>query len=395
MKQSWLLLILLVSSVAAFGQIKYEPGYFISNDGQRTECEIKNLDWQSNPTTFEYRVNGTDGRGGIETISEFGITGGSVFRRFEVSIDRSSNNTSSLGKERNPDFKRETLFLRLLVNGKAVLYMYEDQGLIRFFCSNDGSAVTQLVYKRYIQTNERGWTTGYVLENEQYKQDLLNSLKCASITERDVKSLKYERASLMKFFNRYNECNGTLVQTNEVGTPKSPVHISLLVGAGFNSLASQYTGAPVTTYESAVALRLGAEFEIVLASNKGMWAVVLQTVYQTYSTKNAPGTITVNYSSLDVGGIVRRYLFIKDNNSLYANLGGVFAVPISSEDTFKGPGTSLESNLAVNFVLGLGYRVSKFSAELSYAANRDILQKYPYWSAPYGGVIVTLGYRLK
>ena len=39
----------------SYSQITFEKGYFISNDGIKTECFIKNLDWRNNPTEFEYK----------------------------------------------------------------------------------------------------------------------------------------------------------------------------------------------------------------------------------------------------------------------------------------------------------------------------------------------------
>ena len=48
--------VLVVTATQA--QIKFEPGYFTNNDGQRAECEIRNVDWESNPTTFQYRIAG-------------------------------------------------------------------------------------------------------------------------------------------------------------------------------------------------------------------------------------------------------------------------------------------------------------------------------------------------
>lgn len=205
--------IILFACHCGMAQIAFEPGYIISSDGKRTECEIKNMDWKSNPTSFEYRVNGTEATGGLETISEFGITKGSVFRRFTVLLDRSSNDVESLTMERNPQFKQETLFLRFLVSGKAELYMWDDQGLIRFFYRFGQPDVSQLVYKRYNQKGKSGYPSGYVLENEQYKQQLLMELTCPSISKKDVQRLKYERPHLMKFFERYNRCSETPEQT--------------------------------------------------------------------------------------------------------------------------------------------------------------------------------------
>lgn len=394
MKQTTLAIILLSVAVSAFGQIIYEPGYIISSDGKRTECEIKNLDWKSNPTNFEYRVNGAEAKGELETISEFGITSGSVFRRFTVDIDRTSDNVATLKKGREPEFKRETLFLRLLVSGKAVLYMYDDQGLIRFLYSKDGSAVSQLVYKRYMQQDSKGWETGFATENEQYKQTLLNEFKCESISQRDVEKLKYERGVLMKFFERYNQCTGTAVQVTEEGTPASPMHIRLLAGLGFNTLT--YTnGTSTANFDASAAWRLGAEFEVVLPFNKGLWSVWVQPVYQSYSNENDVGTIKVDYKSLDIGGGLRRYFSKSEKRSVYASLGAVYALPIGGAGAIKYPTTSLDVASSISITAAIGFGVSKFSGEIGYGFGRGLLGDYVFYTSSYGGPMIMLGYRLK
>ena len=43
MKQLFISLILTIISLQAFAQIKYESGYFINNEGIRTDCLIKNI----------------------------------------------------------------------------------------------------------------------------------------------------------------------------------------------------------------------------------------------------------------------------------------------------------------------------------------------------------------
>jgi hypothetical protein len=396
MKRTWLATILLVAAQVAVGQITYEPGYIISSDGKRTECEIKNMDWKSNPTTFEYRVNGAEAKGDLETISEFGVTGGSVFRRFSVAIDRSTSDigSASISKTRNPEFKQEKLFLRLLLSGKAVLYMYEDHGLTRFFYSLDGAAVSQLVYKRFMQISDKGFETGYAGENEQYKQTLFTELKCASISQRDAENLKYERAALMKFFDKYNSCTGSSVQTHELETPASPMHIRLLAGVGFNTLT--YTnGSSTANFDAAAAWRLGAEFEVVLPFNKGLWSVWLQPVYQSYSNENDVGTIKVDYKSLDIGGGLRRYFSKSDKRSVYANLGAVYALPIGGAGAIKYPTTSLDIASSISITAGIGFEVSKFRGEVGYGFGRGLLGDYVYYTSSYSGPMITLGYRLK
>lgn len=206
---SWTFALALTSALVK-GQITYEPGYIISNDGQRTECEIRFTDKGDNPSSLTYRIgDGAPIEATIEGVSEFGITGDATFRRFTVNMDRSSDVMTFLSKEPGPEFKSETLFLRLLVSGKATLYEFVEHNLKRYFYTLDQGVPQQLVYKRYMKRNkEGGWETGYAGTNAQFKQQIFNDLKCPSIGEKDLKKLKYERTPLVKIFSRYNECAG-------------------------------------------------------------------------------------------------------------------------------------------------------------------------------------------
>jgi len=51
---------------------------------------------------------------------------------FSLTI-RSSASISKLDKERDPSFNSERHLLKVLVEGEATLYLYEDQNLKRFF----------------------------------------------------------------------------------------------------------------------------------------------------------------------------------------------------------------------------------------------------------------------
>ena len=57
-------------------QITFEKGYFLDNEGNKTICSIKNIDWKNNPTSITYRLheNSTSIKT-IDEIQEFGIYG--------------------------------------------------------------------------------------------------------------------------------------------------------------------------------------------------------------------------------------------------------------------------------------------------------------------------------
>ena len=130
-----LVLVFALLTIQAFAQITFEKGYFIDNSDQRIECLIKNVDWRNNPTNFQYKLNQNEEpvEAEITNVKEFGIYNSSKFLRRVVKIDRSTEETNKLSKERNPKFEEEQLFLKVLNEGKANLYSYYDTGLRRFF----------------------------------------------------------------------------------------------------------------------------------------------------------------------------------------------------------------------------------------------------------------------
>ena len=395
MKVTCIIIAFVLVSTFASAQIKFEPGYLITTDGQRTECEIRNVDWESNPTSFQYRIGGGETlEGTLQTIQEFGISDGTVFKKFTVDIDRSSDVVARLSKERNPEFRKETLYLRQIIGGKAVLYQYVDAGLKRYFYAMDAQAPQQLVFKRYMQMDKSGrYENGYAAVNEQYKQQILNDLSCASISRKDVEGLKYESRALARIFGKYNACTGAAVAALEEKQPGSTTHLTLRPGAFSNGFYIN-NGSARTEFEKAIAFRIGAEVEFVMPFNKGLWSVTFEPAYQSYSSKISAGTVTIDYKSIDLNVNVRRYLFIREGSSLYVNIGFGYGLPLGGKGAIKVGSLPLDISTGVNVAAGLGYRRGKLSAEFNYAFSRGLLGDYAAFTSGYSGPGVLLGYRL-
>lgn len=183
------LLILLVTPFicsGCFAQISFEKGHFINNNGERINCLIKNIDWKNNPIDFkfQYTKNSEINTATIELVKEFEITNGAKYQRYTVNLDRSpnylNNDIEDLTYDRNPLFNKEQIFLKVLVEGQASLYQFEDGNIIRFFYKVDNSNPEQLVFKNFrTPQNEVG-------ENNLFRQQLLNTLKCSTITVSDL-----------------------------------------------------------------------------------------------------------------------------------------------------------------------------------------------------------------
>lgn len=146
-----ILLFFMILSSQCFSQISFESGFFIDNSNQRINCWIKNVDWRNNPSQFNYKLkkSGEVREGTIALVKEFGINNISKHIRHTINIDRSSENVNKLSKEKSPLYNEEKLFLKVLVEGEASLYLYRDGNLKRFFYDSENKNTEQLVFKSY------------------------------------------------------------------------------------------------------------------------------------------------------------------------------------------------------------------------------------------------------
>lgn len=144
-RHTLLLAFLLVTATHAFSQIAFENGYFINDEGQRIDCLIKNIDWRSNPTKFEYRMSADapTQEASIATVKEFGINGDSKYVRATVEIDRSPRDIQNMSSKKEPQFLTEQLFLKVLIEGAATLYQYTEADLVRYFYKVKDSGIQQ------------------------------------------------------------------------------------------------------------------------------------------------------------------------------------------------------------------------------------------------------------
>ena len=55
MKKQLLILLIFISTFNSYAQTSFEKGYFINNEGQKTDCLIKNIDWKDNPTEIKFK----------------------------------------------------------------------------------------------------------------------------------------------------------------------------------------------------------------------------------------------------------------------------------------------------------------------------------------------------
>jgi hypothetical protein len=399
------LLILVLTFLFAnvsFSQITYENGYLINDENQKKECLIKNMDWKDNPSEFKYRLveDAEEVNAEIRDVSEFGIYNVCKFKRALVNIDRSTEDVNKMGYERNPVFKEEMLFLKVLVEGNASLYIYKDGVLSRFFYSVNDSEIKQLVYKQYrIEGN-------LVAENNYFRQQLLNDLKSLGISQKDVERIGYNKKELEQLFVRLNNANGIMPVRLEKEQRKDVFDLCIRPGIDFSSLLVKdpVTQARDVDFGSQVNFRLGIEAEFILPFNKGKWALIAEPFYQYYKAEKTVEDRQLNYS-LDYQTVesafgLRHYFFLSDNSKFFLNAACLMVLyDDNSKLEVTKTNTSMlntyELHAPASLAMGVGYKYrDRYSVEMKYEMKNNIINDNFYLSSDYSTFSIVFGYSL-
>lgn len=407
MQKQLLFLLAIIFSINTYSQISFENGYYIDNSNNKINCLIKNVDWKNNPTEFEYKLseNGEPVKITITSVKEFGIDKTSKYIRDNVNIDRSGKNINFLSTDKNPVYKEETLFLKVLVEGKANLYEYVDGNLTRYFYSKENSSIEQLIFKKYKTPDE-----GDIRNNNRFRQQLWSELKCPNIELRRIENLDYKKNDLVGFFADYSDCHNSNLINFEQKEKNKREMFNLTIRPRINrsslSLQSSYSSIRETDFENKVGLGIGLEAEFLLPFNKNKWAIIIEPTYRYYNSEKvtnanlSQGDIIgrVDYSSIEVPVGLRHYFFLNMNSKLFVNTSFIFDIHPKSSITFdRSYGPNLEGDLEIasgyNYAFGTGYKYNnKYSIELRYQTGRELLSDYTSWNSEYTQLSVVFGY---
>ena len=394
----------------AGAQIKFEPGYFIDKSGNKTTCLIRNRDWKLSPTAFSYKIteDAQVQKGDTSNILVFGIDGKLEFQKHTVDVDQSSEIADYYSKQRTPEFVTKTVYLKVIVNGKATLLKYEDDANLRFFMMMDNQQPEALIYKKY-RIEPVGGTFPFdtkqeVATNVAFRQQIFNEFTCDAIKFEQAKVLQYNTTSLSKIFVKYNECQN--VESTVYRNKSSNKNIfDVIVQVGFNRAQLEYTRATSTLYNAnfdpQTNIWFGIEVEYILPFNNSKWRVIagLQNNYYKDSKDVSPTDlferiISVDYKLLDVPIGLRYYLFLNKELAIYGTFIPVRIGLDGKESIISSSVESVTKSTSSLWELGIGVTYKKFTSEIRTYSGRDILGTYPTSKADYKSTFITLGYRI-
>nr|WP_294935376.1 hypothetical protein [uncultured Flavobacterium sp.] len=379
MKTKFFLSVLMLLSLSAISQTKFEKGYYISNTNEKVEGYIKNMDWRNNPVSFEFKAdeNAEIQVIGIDYAKTFTIAQTSSYTRADVDIERSSNKLQYMGKIKEPQYRNERLFLKQIVSGTANLYKFEENGLEKFFYSVNGSAIKQLIYIQYINTAAVEYNE--VSANDFFRRQLWMDVKCETTTQRNIKSTEYNTLDLTKYFENYNSCKGDKAVSEIVAKKvKQNFKASVMYNNGVMNVENTNSNYSPEFKNSSVGF--GFEYELVLPFNNNKWAIAIEPSYNTFKDSQ---TLPYSFGStaesktdikfFQIPLAIRHYFFLTDNSKIFINAIGNIRVIGNKNKIEHAYYSDLNyTETSFSFAFGIGYNYRKISGEVRYFPSSNV-----------------------
>jgi len=388
-----------LTSLFTYSQINFEPGYYIDNEGRKIEGFIKNEDWLNDPRQIHFKSNLNEEVIilTIEDVSFFEVEN-LKYKRAKIKYDIDYSEASVPSEQKVPNYKEKTVFLHLLVSGKASLYKLGSQN--RFYYSLDHLKIDHLVYKPYVfkpGANKKG----KIIANETYKSQLYDDLRCNDINIIDIQNLSFNDKKLMQIFEKYNDCIGDSQYVYKEPRRKKIFHLQLKSGIRYTNLETNNSMNSIQNidYGWSVGFAGTIELEYVMPFKKNKWSTFVEFTFQNYKSEISNQKFNptsdyyfsmAHYQSLEFNLGIRYYMFLSEKSVFYLNPKlTLFDFPFNSQVN------NFEVRSIYSFYAGIGYIYNnKFGVKIGISTNREILGDYVYLSGKYKYIDLMLSYRI-
>ncbi len=367
------ILLFLLLSINSYSQSDFVQGYFIDNAGIKTNCLIIDSDWDSNPRVIHYKLdqNSKLQVSDISLIKEFGSLSDYIFKRYDVLMDVSK--TNEIDNVKSFTFYSKTLFLKEIVSGSANLYSYNDSGSMKyFFNTNPNETPVQLEYKRYSFGTE-------IFVNNNFRQQLFNTLKSDKLQQSDFDKLEYRSTSLIKIFQKYNG----LDDQKQKNIFKKLIDFNLYLKAGYqnNSFSADSNNDFIGKFdfEDVSEAKFGVEAEFVFPSkSNNNFAAFIELSHSSFSGEITKpyGQVKMDYATLEVPIGFKYYLRIGKSSKIFIS-GAIQFMGVELKSDLKMEqfqDVYGQFNKGTDFNFGVGYKFdNRFLISVNTTTDRSLL----------------------
>ena len=383
-------------SALSFAQIKFVPGTITTNSGKNLECLIKNSSFINNPTEIKYKIKGQSGikTKTIKEIKGFEIPGVGKYLKEKVDIDRTSSSTNNLSGKIGPQFQKEELLLKLLVEGNTSLYQYKDRGLERYFYKTPEQEIKQLIYRKYKNENNK------IVVDYSYRNQLYQNVNCEKWDAENLAFVEYKEDNLVDFFIGDNDCKNAPFHHYEKLSDNLSLNLNIRPGINsvYTRVATNFDVPERYEFDRGNHFRIGAELEIIERANRKKWAIILEPTYQIYkATSNTTEDFaTIDYMSLEIPFGLRHYFHLSDKSKIFIDLN-ITLFDLSADSYIRFPVSTRDLTLLTggNLGCGVGYKFNdRFSLQVRTHSGRSIIAIAEFVSSRYSHSSLIFGYTL-
>lgn len=388
---------------ASKAQIRFEPGYYIDNNGERKTCLIKDIGWTNNPEKFTYLLadDGTVLTKDITSVQEFGIGKRLIFKRFIVEIDKSTNRLNALSLNQRPEFETDTLLLRELVKGEISLYSFQDGDISRYFYKNPSTKITQLIYKKYSKN-------GSLATNKQYLTQLFIDVNCGNLTAAKIERVRYIQKDLVNYFIEHNKCSGgdyfSSYDPADAVVKDNSLRLNLRAGVNDASFVLDYLPGNLFDgdFGSQLTARIGVEMEVSIPATKNKWSFIIEPYYTTFKSSIILPNVTqptmdeaeIDLTSIELSAGLRYYFHLTEKSKIYANLGFSIGITGNSQITIERVNDfPIRSGLRGNVGIGYNYN-DRFYLEFKQNSAPSLINRFLDWNSQYKSRAIILGFTI-
>lgn len=365
-------------------------GYYILNNGTRKDGYFKQVNFY-NEDLLSFRSNPSDAYIKVvpNDIKEYGAGDDIKFEKHTVSLDDTSLISADLGTVKEAEWVSRTVFLNVITEGDASLYSYSGDKGVKFFyqVKSKNIELSQLLYKKYLAKQLS------IGENNQYRQQLYNHVSCTGQTPSNFAKTAYVKKELVKIFDNYNRCTGTVVSATAYAasaSKKVSFRYTIFAGAA-SSVVKIERMVPAAGDIKATTLSFGVEAALVLPSEK--FALFFRANYERFSSDIKTSLVTLSRNTVDTYYIDSDFFnfYLGPRYNIMAGTTGLlfidasFAVSVptgtfrqthtttTADGTVTGPPVEYSLRRAFFFNAGIGYDYKKkYGIEFRIDTQRDL-----------------------
>jgi len=224
----------LLLPVFSFAQSNYKPGVAVTLNGDTLRGSIEYHDWESEPRSIHFKkADGSIVKLGANDIKYFALNTDRLveYQRYAGHISMNQTNISQMQNGRDTSSRTDTIFLRVLQEGKKVtLLSNTDAFKTRFFIKETSAGeIKELIYRVYYNHDEQGGGDTHTVYDNIYQKQLYQLAQKFNQADDALNSYilksEYREDNLLVIAGKINNISATDAKKNNPSKAK-PIRIA-------------------------------------------------------------------------------------------------------------------------------------------------------------------------